>query len=484
MKKYQLLILLLNFFCTSILAQESGWEILGNIKYQKKKLNNLIDVCVSSDSNFLYTVNQSNKVKDTTFFSIHKWDYNSGEYIDTIEANSYIPIKFTSDGKYLLMVSRTFYMSGVFETDIYIYDIALKRIVKKIPYSFGNPNSEYMYHSTVVFDKFDYDDYREQLYLSAFIYAYDYISLGGYSTRISYYQGHSRLFKVEQNKLNLLQNYSNDRTFSKITVNDVDYIASSISQTSNSSTGSAYSTQIKYTNFIKSLSNSQFNTLIKTDYVFNEDYGSGKPYSSWSKGDSNTFRHLAFNKDLDKLISTCGKKLLYFNLGFNNLVDTFLTDKMFNLASFCNDGRYVLNIFKDSLIITNTTNKSVEEIIKLPFSPQKIKLLKNEAKLLVFEDSGNVAIVELPKCYNVSNVSELCLNKLINRYNSYHIDFNTKHVSNLSDSVVEIIDILGRNIQSIGVNDLINNPIIDISNLNYGIYFLKYNNLVEKFMKF
>ena len=157
-----------------------------------------------------------------------------------------------------------------------------------------------------------------------------------------------------------------------------------------------------------------------------------------------------------------------------------------DIASFCNNGRYILNIFRDSLIIINTTEKFVEEIIKLPFSPQKIKLLKNEDKLIVFKDSGNVAIVELPMCYNVNNIEkvEVNSNKLIYKYNSDNLELNLQKVSILSNSDVEIIDILGRNIQSIRSNDLINNPIIDISNLNNGIYFLKYNNVVEKFMKF
>ena len=327
MKKYQLLFILLLIFCTNLIAQESGWDVFGNIKNQKKKLNNLVDICVSPDGNFLYTVSLSNNVNGANFYSIHKWDYKSGEYIDTLPTPRYIPIKFTSDGKYLLMVSKIFYMTGVFETDIYIYDIANYKIAKQVTYSIGSPNSDLMYHSFVVFDKFDYDDYREQLYLSVFIYAYEYFSSGSiYSTGISYYQGNSSLFKIEQNKLVLLQNFSNDRTFSKISVNDIDYITSSKRQESASTTGSAYSTQIKYNNFIKSLSNSQYNTLIQTEYESNEDYGSGKPHTSWSKGDSNTYRYLAFNKEKDKLISTCGKKLLYFNLGFNNLVDTYSTD--------------------------------------------------------------------------------------------------------------------------------------------------------------
>jgi hypothetical protein len=490
MKKYQIFILMLLISGSNLFSQESGWEVSGRIKNQKKKLINLVDVCVSPDSNFIYTVNHNVSDKGVRNTLIHKWDYNSGEYIDSLTTPQKLPVKFSSDGKYLLLISNSFILADTFQTDIYIYDLLNQKITNQIPFStpgnIGFKNGTvYMYHSNVVFDKFDYDDYREHLYLSAFIFAYTYQGTGTSGVTSYYFLGGSGLFKIEKDSLNLLHQYSNDRTFSKINVNNTDYISSTLAQSSASSTGSAYSTQKKYTNFIKSFSNNSFNTLSKVDYEFNEDYGTGVPYHSWSKGDSNTFRYLGYNKDKNDIISTYGNKLLYFDVNNWNSTRTYTTENPFNLASFCNEGRYILNIVRDSLIIINVTNKFVDEIIKLPFIPQKIKLLKNDAKLLVFNDFGYVAMVELPQCFNIKSTKEPVLDnkKLINQYNSDYMELNPQKVLELKGSKIDIFDILGRNILSINIENLKNNPNIDISNLKPGIYFIKSNNIVEKFMK-
>ena len=51
------------------------------------------------------------------------------------------------------------------------------------------------------------------------------------------------------------------------------------------------------------------------------------------------------------------------------------------------------------------------------------------------------------------------------------------------NSQIQILDILGKTVLTINSEILKTNPIIDISNLKSGVYFIKYSDGVEKIIK-
>lgn len=489
MKKYQVVILILLISAIHLFSQESGWEITDRIKNQKLLLKDLVDLCVSPDSNYIYTAHYWITKKNERISRIYKWDINTGKYLDSIITPSQIPINFSSDGKYLMMVSNNFYNLDTFKTNIYIYDIEYQKVKIQLPFStpgdFNIKNGLGQYYSYVQFKNFDFDEYHNQLFLNIYAKYFEYFGAATSGSRTYYHLGGSSLFKINGNSLELIEQYSSDNTFSNIKIKDKQYISCMYGFENSSSSGSAYSEKIKYSNYIKSFTNNENTLLTKVDYEFSKDYGTGKPQTSWSKGDSNAFKYLFYNKDKNKLVSTYGNKLLYFNLDIWKMRDSLITVNLFNLASYCNEGRYILNVVRDSLIIINVTDKFVDETIKLPFAPNKIKLLKNDANLLIFNNAGNFAIVSLPKCYNINSVPapKVENEKLIKKYDSEEIELSQEKIKDLKNSQIQIFDILGKTVLSINADMLKSNSIIDISNLKSGLYFIKYRDGVEKLIK-
>ncbi len=482
-------------FCTvGLKSQESGWIVKDNIKTQKLQAKNIIDVCINANENLLYTLHYyyKNNINNS---SIYRWKYDTGEFIDSISFQKLIPIQFSSDGLSATFVDGTFYLTEVFATNISIYNLTENNFHKK--YLFKTPNDlncrnidkSLMYHNDVIFRNLDYNTKNDLLHLAINFGAYTYSGGGVSGTTTRYELGGNGVFEIINDTLKLLKQYTDYKNFDHLIIKDRVYLTLSKTSNQNSSTGSAYYTTINNYYYLSYLDlNNNYKAAVMQKYYEYKESKLGTGSSKSEIGKNIPLGVIGFNKEMNNVLVTYENKIFYINYDDNSLIDSFALGSMYNLTKFCNNGKYVVRIQNDSLLLANITTKSIEEIIILPFTPNKMKLISNESKLLILSTDGYFAEIEIPKCYNIIEISiDKTINEKIEIKNlnneQIEIKFNYEFVGN-SYEKIEIYDLLGNLILSKVTDKSINTNLIAIQSLHPGLYFVKVGNIIEKFVKF
>ncbi len=491
MKYYFIIIVILSLGIINLRSQTSGWIIKDNIKTQILKAKNIKDICVNPEKNLIYTAHHySNGNKQ--FSTIIKWNYATGEVIDSINIPKFAAVQFSTDGKYLTLIDDYLYLNKIYSTNISIYKLDEEKIIDS--YLFRTPtdlncrNNSYMYNR-ISFDNLDYDSYRKLLYITINFGAYTYYSngtTGGTTTK--YELGGIGVFDLKDDSLKLIKQYADYYNFNNLFIKDRVYVTTSDVYDQHSSTGSAHYTTIKNNYYLSYFDiNTNKSTVVAQKYYEYKQSQTGAGGSKSEIGQNIPYNYIGFNEEMNNVLVTYANKILYYDYENDNLIDSMEFSSIQYVTSFCNKGTYALRIQSDSLFFVNIKNKNIEETMKLLFSPHKLKLILNESKLLIINYDGYFAEVEIPKCFNIIDSGNDKIDEdrisIIN-LNNEQLEINFEISNNeTSYETIELYDILGNLLKSQSIDNLDKRQVVEIQSLHPGFYFIKIGNMIGKFTK-
>jgi hypothetical protein len=234
---------------------------------------------------------------------------------------------------------------------------------------------------------------------------------------------------------------------------------------------------IKNNYIFAKIGGSEFSEILFNEFVSNTKYEEGKNPDSTYKGSDIPFSKIFYDHLNNMIYVKADVKYYCFSSQKDDYLDSITLYKSNSNELMTRDFKYFIYSYRDTIFFQNVKSKAIEDTLICPFIPEILTLSPDGNGLIAANNSGNIALFDK---------TILDVNENINVKNDLTISPNPATYfiylpqTNEFIQYAAIFSIYGEKILTI--NNAGSN-VVDVSGLSKGIYFLRINNKVYKFVK-